>query len=342
MPVDAVDLAGAALDWFERRTFPPSSLPDDRLISAWKRARGTRVSVVIPAVNEAATIGAICRIVRRDLMDGLDLVDELIVVDGGSEDGTAGMARRAGARVVDLAELIPDITPLAGKGEALWRSLSIASGDVVVWIDADIRNFAAHFVTRLIAPLLTDPSIDFVKAFYRRPIAVGPVVLPAGGGRVTELLARPLLASLFPELGGFVQPLAGEYAGRRDLLVRLPFFTGYSVEVGLLIDILDAAGLGAMAQVDIGERVHRNRPLHELAPMAHAIGRTILRRAEERGRIRVSLDYPTAPLLLPHGGALEERHVFELERPPLDLLPVCLDAARSAEELEPPQATLRA
>jgi glucosyl-3-phosphoglycerate synthase len=258
------------------------------------------------------------------------LVDELVVLDGDSVDETTLKAQAAGARVVDVSTLMPEVPPRPGKGESLWRSLAELSGDIIVWVDGDIRRFEAHFVTRLLAPLLLDPGIDFVKGYYRRPIEIDGSLQPTGGGRVTELLARPLLNRLFPELGGFLQPLAGEYAARADVLRRVPFFSGYSVEVGLLIDLLDVVGLEGMAQVDLGNRIHRNRPLDELVPMAFAIAGAILRRAEERGRITSLVDFPFHPLLV-HGedGRLEMQHIAEIERPPLEFTPAYLDALRS-------------
>jgi glucosyl-3-phosphoglycerate synthase len=297
--------------WYARHTFHETDLRED--LSALKRAQEISISVALPAVDEASTIGRICGSIVESLMP--DLVDELVVLDGGSTDGTASVARAAGATVVDARALVPSIPAIKGKGESLWRSLSILNGDIVCWVDADIANFEPHFVSRLVAPLLTDPDTMFVKAFYRRPIAYGDVVLPAGGGRVTELLARPLLNALFPELGGVIQPLSGEYAGRRDVLMQLPFFTGYSVEAGLLIDLLELVGLDGIAQVDLGARVHRNRPLDELAPMAYAIARTILKRAEEWDRLQVASELHPLVMAAPDGVDLYE--CDELERPPL-------------------------
>lgn len=311
-------LTGLAQRWHRRRTYGARALPSMRELAARKFGSGERVSVVLPALNEAETIGEICATIRDRLMGGRPIVDELIVVDCSSTDGTPDIAERNGARVHNVGELMPDVPVAPGKGEALWRSLSTVSGDLVVWIDSDIRNFSPRFVTRLIAPLLDDPTISFVKAFYRRPIARGDEIVPDEGGRVTELLARPLLASLFPELCGFAQPLAGEYAGTVDVLRRIPFFTGYSVEVGMLIDLLDVVGLDALAQVDLGERIHRNRPLVELAPMAYGIGRTILKRADEKGRLQATLEFPSAPFLRPTPDGMEASEVIELERPPLD------------------------
>lgn len=318
--------------WFGKRTFGAGQIPPLRELCARKRAEGLRISVGVPALNEAETIARICRIISRELMDKTPLVDELIVLDGDSVDETAVRARTAGARVASVATIMPEIAHHRGKGESLWRSLATLRGDIVVWVDADIRNFGPHFVTRLVAPLLCDPSIDFVKGYYRRPIALDGVVLPSGGGRVTELLARPLLDLLFPELAGILQPLAGEYAGRTEILRKLPFFTGYSVEVGLLIDLLDVAGLDGIAQADLGSRVHRNRPLEELGPMAFGIARTILQRAEERERIKGLLDMHNHPLLRRAAdGGLEAHLPEELERPPIDLMPLRAEALCARE-----------
>jgi glucosyl-3-phosphoglycerate synthase len=332
-PYDLPWLTRLAQRWQDRQTFLGAELPDARELLDRKRAEGFTISVALPALNEEPTIGPICRMICEHLMERRALVDELVVIDGDSSDGTAAVAREAGANVVMIDKLLPQIPPVPGKGESLWRSLSFLKGDLIAWIDADIRNFEPHFVTRLIAPMVRAPQTSFVKAFYRRPIAHGDELLPDGGGRVTELLARPMLNALFPELAAVRQPLSGEYAGRRDLLMRLPFFSGYSVEVGLLIDLVEQVGLDAMAQVDLGERVHRNRPLDELGPMAYAIGRTILKRAEEWGRIKAAHDYPSQPLIIPAGGKeLEVRHVNELERPPMSLLATSLGGSLAVAE----------
>jgi glucosyl-3-phosphoglycerate synthase len=322
MKVDPKQLpmhAKLASRWYGQRTYGPCTTPSNDDLVERKRAEGLRISVAIPALNEEATIGDICATISRALMEDAPLVDELIVLDGRSTDATHARAREAGAQIMDVATILPDLPLVPGKGESLWRSLAALRGDIIVWVDADIRDFAPHFVTRLVAPLLTDPSIDFVKGYYERPIDLGTGLLPTGGGRVTELLARPLLHTLFPELGGIVQPLAGEYAGRADVLRSIPFFTGYSVEVGILIDLLDAVGLDGIAQADLGTRVHRNRPLADLSPMAFQIARTILRRAEERGRIGSLFDAEINPLLRLDGdGTLEATMPIEVERPPID------------------------
>jgi len=240
-----------------------------------KRALGVRVSVALPARNEEPTVGHIVASVRRTLVERTQLVDEVVVLDDGSTDATAEAARWEGARVTAVEDVLPDLPPGSGKGNALWKSLFVAEGDLIVWCDADVLNFGPHFVTRLLEPLLTDPEIGFVKSYYRRPLLSEPV----GGGRVTELMARPLLCSLFPHLAHFVQPLSGEYAGRRALLEEVPFVMGYGVELGLLFDLAERFGLDAIVQRDLGVREHRNRPLDELAPQAMAILLTALRRA---------------------------------------------------------------
>jgi glucosyl-3-phosphoglycerate synthase len=321
-----------AASWFAERTFDPDDIPSLPALLAAKRDEDARISVAIPSLNEAATIGQICRVIHQELMQRARLVDELVVLDGDSIDETSLKAEAAGARVVDVSTLMPEIPPRPGKGESLWRSLTALSGDIIVWIDADIRHFEPHFVTRLVAPLLLDPGLDFVKAYYERPLEIEGRLYASGGGRVTDLLARPMLNCLFPELAAFLQPLAGEYAGRADVLRKVPFLSGYSVEVGLLVDLLDVIGLEGMAQVDLGRRIHRNRPLEELVPMAFTIAGTILRRAEERGRISSHVDFPFHPLLArTREGRLDLRWNEEVERPPIEFTPPYRDALRAAK-----------
>jgi len=249
--------------------FDPARLADQ------KEEQGLSISVCLPARDEAATVGEIVAPIRRRLVDGLGLIDELIVIDDGSSDGTAPAALAAGADVVPVETILPGERPGSGKGNVIWRSLAACNGDIVCWIDADIRNFELHFITGLLGPLLDDPSLSFVKGHYRRPLDGQPT----GGGRVTELVARPLLSRFFPALAGFAQPLAGEYAGRRGLLEALPMVEGWGVEVAMLIDAWRAVGIGALAQVDLGIREHRNRPLDELALSAMAVMSAVLQRA---------------------------------------------------------------
>ncbi|WP_308042641.1 glucosyl-3-phosphoglycerate synthase [Micromonospora sp. PLK6-60] len=266
--------------WATYRTTSATEWPARRLV----RAKGdTRVSVVLPARNEEATVGAIVSTIREHLVDRVPLVDELIVVDSRSTDRTAQVARAAGAEVVSQDAMTRGLPQLTGKGDALWAGLAAAEGDVVAFVDADLREFRPHFVTGLLGPLLTDPSVDFVKGFYHRPLVGQSSVEPDGGGRVTELMARPLLNLFWPELAGFVQPLAGEYAGRRDVLARVPFVSGYGVETAMLIDLLELVGLDALAQVDLGERKHRHQDTAALGRMSAQILHTVWARLQRRG-----------------------------------------------------------
>jgi len=249
--------------------------PDADDLAAHKRRLGVRVSVCLPARDEEATIGPIVATVRRELMERAGLVDEVLVLDDGSTDTTAEQARLAGGQVHAVAEVLPELTVGEGKGNALWKSLYAAEGDLVCFLDADLRTFGPHFVTRLLEPLLTDRTVGFVKGYYQRPLGGAPT----GGGRVNELVARPLLCALFPELASVRQPLGGEYAGRRELFEVVPFVEGWGVELGLLIDLADRFGVDAIAQRDLGVREHRNRSLDELAPQAMAVLLTGLRRA---------------------------------------------------------------
>jgi glucosyl-3-phosphoglycerate synthase len=244
-------------------------------LRAAKLAAGHTVSVCLPARDEEGTIGGIVNAIRADLGGAGGLVDEIVVVDDGSQDGTAAAAREAGARVVSETAILAETAPGSGKGNVLWKSLHECRGDLLCWIDADLRNFSAEYVTRLLEPLMTNPDVLFVKAYYHRSYEGAPT----GGGRVTELVARPLLSLLFPKLADIVQPLGGEYAGRRRALEVLPFVEGWGVELGLLIDMVDRFGRGAVEQVDLGVREHRNRPVADLAPQALAVLATGLRRA---------------------------------------------------------------
>lgn len=253
--------------------FPAGAFDVGTLVAAKSRT-GTTVSVCLPARNEEATVGGVVRGIGAALVHDAPLVDEIVVVDDHSTDLTAASATAAGARVVDARAVLADHGEGHGKGEALWKSVHESTGDLVVWVDADIVDFDPYFVVGLLGPLLTDPGIDFVKGHYHRPEADG-----TGGGRVTELLARPLLSQFFPELAEVAQPLGGEYAGRRSLLEQLPFVVGYGVDVALLIDVARTVGVDHLAQVDLGIRRHRNRTLDELGPQALAVSQAILDRA---------------------------------------------------------------
>ncbi|WP_436493859.1 glucosyl-3-phosphoglycerate synthase [Actinokineospora sp. HUAS TT18] len=239
-------------------------------------AKGERtVSVVLPALDEEATVGQVVESVRPLLGT---LVDELVVIDSGSSDKTVAMAAAAGARVVNRSDVLPDLEPWPGKGEVLWRSLAATSGDLLVFLDSDLIDPDPAFVPSLLGPLLTASGVHLVKGFYRRPLRVETEEAGTGGGRVTELLARPVLSALRPELSGVIQPLGGEYAATREFLESVPFAAGYGVEIGLLLDAHARYGLDGLAQVNLGVRKHRNRSLLQLGVMARQILGTALSR----------------------------------------------------------------
>lgn len=243
-----------AIPTFDHRQFRPIALADSK--------DGRSISVCLPARNEEPTIGDIVGTVRRELVDTIPLVDEILVVDDGSTDRTTERAAAAGARVIPAGTAAGLERAGQGKGQALSAAVAEASGDILVFLDADVRNFGAHFVVGVLGPVLLSPDIGFVKAFYRRPFEDRP----GEGGRVTELVARPLLSHLFPNLAGVVQPLAGECAVRREVVAAISLADGYGVELAMLIDITRRFGVASLAQVDLGERVHRNRPLASSPP----------------------------------------------------------------------------
>ena len=259
--------------WFQARTSAAGDWPVDRLVAA---KGATTVSVVLPALDEEPTVGAIVAGVR-ELAGRTGLVDEIIVVDSGSADRTAEVAAAAGATVHHRDDVLAAYGSLPGKGEVLWKALAVTTGDILVYVDSDLTDFGGHYITGLLGPLLTDPGVGLVKAFYDRPLLD---ISAAGGGRVTELLARPLLDAYLPALAGVVQPLAGEYAARRGVLERLPFAAGYGVETGLLIDAVGMFGLDAIAQVDLGQRTHGDQDTAALGRMAATILRTVARRVD--------------------------------------------------------------
>jgi glucosyl-3-phosphoglycerate synthase len=265
--------------WAKARTFHHSAYPAQRLAAE----RAASVSVCLPARECAATVGPIVQALIELRKAGA--IDEVVVVDAASRDGTALVAERAGATVYQEAELLPRFGPVQGKGDAMWRALSVLKGELVCFLDADSADFGSHFATGLLGPLVCEPGVSFVKAFYRRPFEHEGVSLPEGGGRVNHLLARPALALFYPELAAVRQPLAGEAAARRELLEKLPFTTGYGVEIAMLLDAWSFLGGEGVAQVDL--EVHRNnhQPLSALAPMARTVLATIATRLQREGRL---------------------------------------------------------
>jgi glucosyl-3-phosphoglycerate synthase len=262
-------------EWFHQRSFHHRDFGG--LASGMNGAERPSVTLIFPARNVAGTIGSILSVVAG-LRARTGLPEQVIVIDADSADGTAEVARSHGAEVYSENELMPGYGPAQGKGDAMWRALSVARGDIVMFADADTADFEEHFVYGTLGPLLRDPAIQFVKAAYRRPFKQGEEQIPDGGGRVTELMAKPLINLYYPELAGFVQPLAGEFAARRDLFGSVPFFTGYGVEVGMLIDVYEQVGLDGMAQVDLGTRQNRHQPLASLTRMSSVVLRTVAAR----------------------------------------------------------------
>jgi glucosyl-3-phosphoglycerate synthase len=285
--------------WSTSRTSSARDWPPDRLLQAKGQ---TTVSVVMPARDEEATVGMIATAIRSAWIQAVPLVDEIIVVDSRSVDGTAAAAQAAGAFVVSQDDVTRGLPPMNGKGDAMWAGLAVASGDIVAFIDADVDPFDPRFVTSLVGPLLTDPAISFVKGFYHRPLTSGGYSEPDGGGRVTELVARPLLNLFWPDLAGFVQPLAGEAAGRREVLAQVPFVSGYGVEIAMLVDLLGLAGLDALAQVDLGERAHRNQSNEALGQMSAQILLTAWSRLARQGRADMGTPLPSVLTQFRRGG----------------------------------------
>jgi glucosyl-3-phosphoglycerate synthase len=305
------------LEWLQRRTYTADAFDAARLAEA-KRQQACTVSVVLPALDEERTVGSIVAAIRSDLLEQHGLVDEILVVDSGSTDRTARVARAAGARVVHADAVLPDRGSVPGKGEALWKALYATHGDLVVFVDSDLLTFTPQYVVGLLGPLLRDPTVGYVKALYDRPLNTVDGVVPTGGGRVTEMVARPLLGALWPHLAGFVQPLSGEYAGRRELLESVPFVSGYGVEFGLLVDLAELAGIDALAQVDLGTRHHSHQSDAALGRMAGQILQTALSRCPG---IAVPSDSLVQYVRTATGIEAVNWHVGVQERPPMRTVP---------------------
>lgn len=301
-------MTGVADTWFDRRTYR-RSWDVDTLLQA-KRATGSRISLVIPALNEAATVGDVAGRIHDAFVGPDGLVDELVVIDGGSTDDTAALAGAAGADVRLLDDIRPDLGRHRGKGEAIWKSQFVTTGDLLVFVDADLLEWDTHFVTGLLGPLLTDPDVALVKGFYERPFRAGATDDPQGGGRATELVARPLLALARPDLGRVVQPLAGEWAVRRSVYADLSVPVGYGVDLAALIDVSDRLGVDAIAQVDLGRRAHSHQSLQDLGPMAVQLTAAVMARSNARP------DRDTVQLHQFRGAEESAREVDLTERPP--------------------------
>ena len=271
-------------EWFEKNRYKCQSFSNIKRLVRLKKEKGLTISLCIPTLNEEKTLGKVLDTVKP-LMDKHHLLDEIIVIDGNSTDSTKDIAEMRGAKFFRDSEILRRYGSVGGKGDALWKALYVSQGDIIIFLDADIKNIHPRFVYGLIGPLLTQNNLNFTKAFYRRPIKVGEKIVPLGGGRVTELLIRPLFNMYFPELSAFIQPLSGEYAGRREVLEKLSFFTGYGIETSLLIDISKKYGLETMAQVDLKKRVHRNQDIASLSNMSFGILQVFTKRANTMGKL---------------------------------------------------------
>ena len=302
--------------WFAENTFHAEEFANlDRLLA---------ISLALPALNEEETIGDVIRANQRVLIEQKPLLDEIILMDSNSTDRTRKIAEDMGIPVYIHQEVLPKYGARTGKGEALWKSLFVTKGDIVIWVDTDIRNFHPRFVYGLIGPLLYRTKLNFVKGFYRRPLKIGQELQPGRGGRVTELTARPLLNLFYPELSGIIQPLAGEYGGRREVLERVPFSSGYGVEIGLLIDIFEQYKLSSFAQVDLLERIHKNQSLSNLSKMSFAIIQTLIRKLERRYSQAMLEDVNLTMKIIryqPSEYYLTVEEIAELERPPMIEIP---------------------
>ncbi len=310
--------------WFAENTFHAEEFNDlARLVEA-KQEQGLTISLALPALNEEETVANVILTIRKALVEQFPLLDEIVLIDSNSTDRTREIAESLGIPVHIHQNLLPEYGARDGKGEALWKSLYVTRGDLVFWIDTDIVNIHPRFVYGLVGPLLFRPDLMFIKGYYLRPIRVGNVVQAGGGGRVTELTARPLLNLFYPALSGLIQPLSGEYGGRRSVLESVPFSSGYGVEIGLLIDILETYGLGAIGQVDLIERIHHNQPLTALSKMSFQIIQTFFRKLDRRYNLKLLDDVNRTMKLIQHDKDrfyLKVEYIPELERPPMITLP---------------------
>lgn len=317
-------MTGELQRWLDERSYHHMDFSDIEALLTRKREQGHSVSVCLPTLNVERTVGGILRVLRKELIERYPLIDQLAVVDSHSTDGTVEAVRAEGAELFFDDEILPGMGPASGKGEALWKSLFVLRGDIIVWIDSDIENIHPRFVYGLLGPLFEEEEIKYVKGFYRRPLKDGEQLMSSGGGRVTQLTVRPVLNLYYPELSGLIQPLSGEYAGRRSILEGIPFLTGYGVETGMLLEIHGRFGLKALAQVDLEVRRHYNQSLAALSKMSFAIMQALFQRLAADGKI--TLDQPPGSVynMIRREG---DRHVIEplkievIERPPMRDIP---------------------
>lgn len=307
--------------WFDKNKFKCDSFSNIKRLVKLKREQKLTISLVIPTLNEEKTIGFVIDQLKPMLYDKNKLLDEIIVIDSGSSDNTKKEVEKRGVKFVYSSKILKKHGDVKGKGENLWKSLYVVTGDIIVWVDADIKNMHPRFVYGLVGPLLTQPKINFVKGFYQRPIKVGKDLAPLGGGRTTELTIRPLFNMYFPRLSGFIQPLSGEYAGRRNVFEKIPFFTGYGVETAMLIDLAKKFGLKSMAQVDLKKRIHRNQTLASLSNMSFGILQVFSKRANALGKLILVKEVKTKTRIIERDEkgtyVIKKKKITEKERPPI-------------------------
>ena len=307
-------------DWLQKNTYHHSSFSDISHLVELKEKKNLKISLAFPTLNEEETIAQEIIVIKSKLQKEYPLLDEIAVIDSGSTDRTRELARKVGARVYLGSDCLPEYGTIVGKGENLWKSLYVLEGDIIAWVDADIKNIHPKFVYGIVGPLLEYDYLKYVKAFYERPLVVGKKMRASGGGRITEILVRPLLANFYPELCGFMQPLSGEYAGRREILEIVPFRVGYGVEIGLLMDIYEKCGLESLAQVDMDQRVHKPQRLSALGRMSFAILHTFFTRLQEQYLVSFKKRLSNEFKLVKRRGEdifLKEERFTLVERPPM-------------------------
>lgn len=306
------------------RSFHHSEFQDIKELVKIKEKQGVKISLAFPSLNEEKTIGKEILVMKSELMEKYPLLDEIVLIDSGSQDETVSIAKEYGAKTYYSKDVLSQYGFYRGKGENLWKSLYILEGDIIVWIDSDIENIHPKFVYGLVGALLKYPELSYVKAFYERPIVGKGNVQPSGGGRVTELVARPLFSLFYPELATVIQPLSGEYAGRRELLERLPFFVGYGVEIAHLIDIAQNYGTQIIGQVDLELRIHDNQSLQALSKMAFELTKVTLKRLEKYGKVELKTKLNDKHIMIQKKDderTINSVEILSIERPPMITIP---------------------
>lgn len=317
---EQTDQHNDARQWLETHTFHHSNFWDIKWLVEEKERQGQTISLCLPTLNEESTIGQAIIILKAELADRYPLIDEIAVIDSGSTDKTCEIAASFGADVYTAADHLQECGQQRGKGENLWKALYLLKGDIIVYVDTDITNIHPRFVYGLVGPLLKNPEVNYVKAFYDRPIAYSGGLRPTGGGRVTEILIRPLFSLFYPELAAILQPLSGEYAGRRSILEQIPFPVGYGVETAMLIDIYQRLGMNGFAQTDLDRRVHRNQETIALGRMAFGLLQTFMSRLQRDQKAQLHETLPTImrQFEVAEGSYRQVEHTIEeVERQPM-------------------------